>query len=92
MDLEMREKMLGRLIRGFITEGDRGGLVREVAESLSDMTGAELKEFFISAVKLAIARGELDDRGRAILSTGIFREAGEKIKLNQKKIMGFVVG
>jgi len=92
MDLEMREKMLGRLIRGFITEGDRGGLVREVAEGLSDMTGAELKEFFISAVKLAIARGELDDRGRAILSTGIFREAGEKIKLNQKRIMGFVGG
>jgi len=56
------------------------------------MTGAELKEFFISAVKLAIAGGELDDRGHAILSAGLFHKAGEKIKLNQKKIMGFVGG
>jgi SpoVK/Ycf46/Vps4 family AAA+-type ATPase len=92
MDHEMREKMLNRLIRDFPTTESRSDLIKKVSQGLSEMTGAELKEYFISAVKLAITKDEVNESGRAILSAEIFREAWEKIRLNRKMIMGFVGG
>jgi len=89
MGRDERVAMLEILIKDFPTEGKKEDIIREAALGLPDITGAKLKEFFISAVKLAISTGEVDEKGRAILSSVIFRETQKKIELNRERLMGF---
>lgn len=88
LDNEGQRKLLMRSWEGSIIDGDPDQLADEVSGMTKDLTGAELKEFVISAIKIAIDKRSIDEEGRAILSPDIFRTTKERAG-NGKRVMGF---
>ncbi len=88
-DRELCKKMLNYLLREYQTKEDKEDLADKVANTLDDMTGAELKEFFISTVKTAIEEREFDDQGRVILSFDSFIKTQERLNMTRKRLIGF---
>ncbi|MBI3583130.1 MAG: AAA family ATPase [Nitrospinae bacterium] len=86
---KLRAKMLSHMMKGYQIKGDHLILGKEVAKLSDKMTGAELNEFFISAVKMTIEKRSIDEEKRVILSYDIFMETKEKIGINNKRLIGF---
>ena len=89
---QLRARMMGQLLKDYriMREESSDALARRVAKLTGDITGAELKEFFISALKLAVEKRCIDEDDRVILSYEIFRNVKEKIGTGQKRLPGFV--
>ena len=86
---KLRANMLSHLMKGYKTKEDPHIIAKEVAKLTGKMTGAVLNEFFISAVKMAIEKRNIDEEKRVILSCDIFVETVEKIGINNKRLIGF---
>ncbi len=86
----MRERMLLALLKDYRVAGDRAEMARECADLLGDVSGAQVKEFFLSAVRQAIEDGSLDDEGNAVLSTDLFRKARDASEGRKARVMGFL--
>jgi len=68
---------------------DKTVVAKETARILKDMTGAEIKEFFISVLKTAIDKGSIDEKGDILLSLDIFKGVCEKSDIFHKRVVGF---
>lgn len=89
---QLRARMMGQLLKDYriMSEESSDAFARRVAKLTGDITGAELKEFFITALKLSVEKRCIDEDDRVILSYEIFRNVKEKIGICQKRLPGFV--
>lgn len=90
-DEQLRVKMMAHLLKDYQMIGGECPdiLAKKAAKLTEEITGAELKEFFIVALKLAVENKCTDENDRVILSYEIFRKAREKIGVSQKRLAGF---
>jgi len=75
-------KLLARDISGLRLSGSSSFLGEEI-------TGAEMKEFFTVALKLAVEKKCVNENDRVILSYEIFKKTREKIGAGQRRLAGF---
>lgn len=91
-DEQLRVRMMVKLLTGYRIDREESPdiLAVKVAKLTECMTGAELKEFFITALKLAVEKRCVDENDRVILSYEIFKSAKERIGTGQKRSAGFI--
>lgn len=90
-DEQLRYRMMEHLLRNHqIIHGESPDiLARKVARLTDEISGAEMKEFFTTALKLAVENKCIDENGRVILSYEIFKRTREKMGAGQKRLAGF---
>ena len=90
-DEQLRFRMMGHLLRDRkIIKGESPViLAREVARLTDEISGAEMKEFFTAALKLAVENKCIDENDRVILSYEIFKKTREKMGAGQRRLAGF---
>ncbi|MCC6543037.1 MAG: hypothetical protein IT392_00855 [Nitrospirae bacterium] len=83
--------MLEHLLRGSqIIRGESPDiLARKIARLTDEISGAEMKEFFTTALKLAVENKCIDENDRVILSYEIFKKTREKMGAGQRRLAGF---
>ncbi len=90
-DEQLRARMMAQLLKDHkIIKGESYDLLaRRVAKLTEGITGAEMKEFFIAALKLAVEKRCMDEQDRVILSYELFKDVRERIGIGQKRLAGF---
>ncbi len=90
-DEQLRYKMMEHLLRDHqIIHGESPDiLARKVARLTDEISGAEMKEFFTTTLKLAVENKCIDDNDKVILSYDIFKKTREKMGAGQKRLAGF---
>jgi len=90
-DEQLRFRMLEHLLRDRrIINGESPDiLARKVARLTDEISGAEMKEFFTTALKLAVENKCIDENDRIILSYDIFKKTRERLGAGQRRLAGF---
>ena len=90
-DEQLRFRMMGHLLKDYqIINGESHDiLAKKVARLTEEITGAEMKEFFTVALKLAVEKKCVNENDRVILSYEIFKKTREKIGAGQRRLAGF---
>ncbi len=90
-DEQLRFRMLEHLLRDrrIINGESPDTLARKVARLTDEISGAEMKEFFTTALKLAVENKCIDENDRIILSYDIFKKTRERMGAVQRRLAGF---